>query len=256
MQVNKQILFSAVLLSLSFNNIYALDQKNVPLVKNVLEAFKGQNINAIAKLVSYPLERDAPIPAINNEREFIQRFNDVFDQRLLQTIVHSDVQKDWDEVGWRGIMLGDGDVWLNHDGKITSVNYQSRKERIVSTRLNAKGRRSLHRSVAHYAKSILEWETKRFHIRVDDVGKGQLRYVAWPKGKSTSEAPDIVLHNGKIAIDGTGRNQRYIFKNGKFSYHLNVNVIGTSRLVSSGTLDVFKNNQSILSEVAMRVNEG
>jgi len=253
MKFNKLSLFSIILLSLSFNSANALDQKDSALVKNVLDAFKGHNINTIAKLVSYPLERDAPIPAIKNEREFIQRFNDVFDQRLLQTIVKSNIQKDWDAVGWRGIMLGDGDVWLNHDGKITSVNYQSRKERIVSTRLNAKGRRALHRSVAHYAKSILEWETKRFHIRVDDVGKGQLRYVAWPKGKRTSETPDIVLHNGKIAIDGSGRNQRYIFNNGKFSYHLNVNVTGAISSASSGTLDVFKNNQPILSEVARSV---
>lgn len=253
MKLNKLSLFSAVLLSLSFNTCYALDQKNVALVKNVVDAFKGHNINAIAKLVSYPLERDAPIPAIKNEREFIQRFNDVFDQRLLQSIVRSDVHKDWDAVGWRGIMLGDGDVWLNHDGKITSVNYQSRKERMVSTRLNAKGRRALHRSVAHYAKPILEWETKRFHIRVDDIGKGQLRYAAWPRGKDTSETPDIVLHNGKIAIDGSGRNQRYIFNNGKFSYHLNINVIGTSSSTQSGTLDVFKSDQPILSEVALSV---
>ena len=253
MKFNKLSLFSVILLLLSFNTSYALDQKNAALVKNVLDTFKGHNINAIAKLVAYPLEREAPLLDIKNEQEFIQRFNDVFDQRLLQSIVNSNLEKDWDEVGWRGIMLGNGDLWLNHDGKIMSVNYQSRTERIASNRLNAKGRRSIHRSVAHYATSVLEWKTKRFHIRVDDVGNGNLRYVAWPNSKKLSEAPDIVLLNGKVAIDGSGRNQRYIFNNGKFSYQLNVNVIGTTSSTSSGTLEVFKDNQAILSEVAMSV---
>lgn len=254
MTLSKLKLIPVILVLLSFSNTYALDQKNYALVKNVLDTFKGNNINAIAKLISYPLEREAPLPDINNEREFIQRFNDVFDQNLLQSIARSDIQKDWDEVGWRGIMLGSGDVWLNHDGKISAINYQSNREQMVSNQLRAKGRRALHRSVSQYAKSILEWKTERFHIRVDEVGNGQLRYVAWPNGKRTSEAPDIVLLNGKSVIDGSGRNHRYEFSNGNFSYHLNMNVVSTGS-EPARKLEVFNGNKEILSEIAKEIRK-
>ncbi len=256
MQLYKKIiqltLLSGIILSLANSSVFALQPKNEPLVKKVLQAFKGKNINDIAKLVSYPLEREAPLPAIKNEKEFIQRFNDVFDQHLLSTIVNSKPQKDWDEVGWRGIMLGDGDVWINYDGQISAINYQSHTELMVSNRLRAKGRRALHRSVSQYAKSVLDWQTKRFHIRVDELKNGQLRYTSWAKNKKTSQKPDLVLFNGQLQVDGSGRNQSYVFHNGDFKYQLKVNSIGISS-ATYGMLKVFKGEQEVGSDAVVSV---
>jgi hypothetical protein len=81
---------------------------------------------------------------------------------------------------------------------------------------------------------------------------GQLRYVSWPKGKGTSEAPDLVLLNGKLQMDGTGRNQRYIFNNGDFRYHLNVNTIGSSS-ATYGMLEVYKGDNEVLKEAVVSV---
>ena len=256
MQLNKKInqlrLVSIVILSLASGNAFALEPKNEPLVQKVLQAFKGKNINDIAKLVAYPLEREDPLPPIRNEKEFIQRFNDVFDQHLLSSIVNSKIEKDWNEVGWRGIMLGDGDIWINYDGQISAINYQSPTELMVSNRLRAKGRRALHRSVSQYAKSILNWQTKRYHIRVDELKDGQLRYTSWSKGKKTSQKPDLILHNGMLQMDGTGRNQSYVFHNGKYKYQLKVNSIGTSS-ATYGMLKVFKGGQEVDSEAVVSV---
>jgi len=253
MKLNKKTtLISSVILSLSCATTVALEPKNEPLVNNVLKAFKGKNINTIAKLVSYPLEREAPLPAIKNEKEFIQRFNDVFDQHLLNSIVTSQPQKDWDEVGWRGIMLGDGDIWINYDGQISAINYQSPTELMVSNRLRAKGRRAMHRSVSQYAASVLDWHTKRFHIRVDELKDGQLRYTSWSKGKRVSEQPDLILHNGKLQMDGSGRNQSYVFYNKEYKYQLKVNTIGSSS-ATYGMLKVFKNGQEVGSEAVVSV---
>jgi len=253
MKLNKKTtLISSIILSLSCANVSALEPKNERLVKKVLQAFKGKNINAIAALVAYPLEREAPLPAIKNQKEFIQRFNDVFDQHLLGSIVRSNIQKDWDEVGWRGIMLGDGDVWINYDGQISAINYQSPSELMVSNRLRAKGRRALHRSVSQYAKSVLDWQTKRFHIRVDELKNGQLRYTSWSKNKRVSEQPDLVLHNGKLKVDGSGRNQSYVFYNKNYKYQLKVNTIGSSS-ATYGMLKVFKNGQEVSSEAVISV---
>jgi hypothetical protein len=40
-------------------------------------------------------------------------------------ITDSDHNKDWWQVGWKGIMLFKGDVWLNIDDTLLSVNYKS-----------------------------------------------------------------------------------------------------------------------------------
>jgi hypothetical protein len=216
-------------------------------------SLKDNNKVKLSKLVSYPLEREYPIPDIRNEREFIARFDQVFDQSLSRIIVNSNIRKDWNEVGWRGIMLNDGDLWLDHDGKISSVNYQSNAEKNLKNQIAAKGRRALHRSVNNFAESVLEWKTRRFHVRVDDLGEGKLRYSAWPIGKKTTNKPDIVLTGGKVIYDDSGRNHRYVFDNGNFSYQLKVNNIG-SISTPPGALEVYKGKQRFISEVAMEVN--
>jgi len=246
---------------------FAVEGQDIAKVQNLIEAFKSRNSASIAKLVSYPLMAKTNRPAINNEYEFVSRFDEVFDQNLFESIASSDARKDWNAVGWRGIMLFDGDVWLDHDGNILSLEqtstyvsnnkssnktytYQPVKSHVkpqmtqqVKPQILARGRSALHRSVSNYAQSVLEWKTNRYHVRVDDIGNGRLRYASWPVNVSTAVKPDIVLSNGRLEMDRTGRNHRYVFNNGNFSYHLNVNAKGDQ---SPGLLEVFKGNQRFL----------
>ncbi len=165
----------------------------------------------------------------------------------------SDARKDWNTIGWRGIMLFDGDVWLDHDGHILSVkpsrtyaaNNTANNSKAIVSKVLARGRSALHRSVSNYAQSVLEWKTNRYHVRVDDMGNGRLRYASWPVNVSTAKKPDIVLSNGRLEVDRTGRNHRYVFNNGNFSYHLNVNANGDK---SPGLLEVFNGNKRFLSD--------
>lgn len=233
----------------SFFSASALQPKESVLVQNIVDTFNSNNPVRIAKLVSYPLLRDAPIPAIKNEAEFIARFNEVFDQHLISLITKSNIQKDWSSVGWRGIMLADGELWLDHDGRIFSVNYHSALERNIQQQALARGRRALHRSVNSFAESILEWQTPRFHVRVDKVDDGNLRYAAWSKGKHLSQQPDIILNNGRMIMEGSGRNQGYIFQNGNFSYQLKMNS-GVSSQTNAGALEVYQSGKRIMQETA------
>ena len=257
-KVSKVVSYSLLLLSLLASQAFAVEEKDVAKVQNVIEAFKSRNTASIAKMVSYPLFAKSNRPAINNEYEFISRFDEVFDQDLLKSIVTSDARKDWNTVGWRGIMLFDGDLWIDHDGHILSVKQEStfvnnnttnnRIQNAPQTKpvVMTRGRSSaLHRSVSNYAQSVLEWKTNRYHVRVDDVGNGRLRYASWPVNSGTTVKPDIVLSNGRLEVDKTGRNHRYVFNNGNFNYYLNVKAIGDRSL---GLLEVYKGNQHFLSD--------
>ena len=242
---------------LSIHSAHALEPLQKASVNKVIQAFKQNNRAAISKMVSYPLFRQAPLAPVNSEREFLNRFDEIFDQRLLNTIIYSDMNTDWDHIGWKGVILNNGIVALDPDGDITEVNYHSSREqalveryysdRMVSQR--AKGRRALHRSVTNYNQAVIELTTKRFHIRVDKIDNGNLRYASWPMDKQLSDPPDLIITNGRL-VKFSGRNQRYIFDNGSYSYQLNVN---SSNNRNTGSLEVLKDGKSWIREEALRV---
>ena len=251
------LLLGFVLVLFPFNSAQAIEKNQISQVQKIVDAFKQNNRATISKLVSYPLLRQAPLPPINNERELLRRYDELFDQVLLSTITQSNIYTDWDSIGWRGVMLNNGIVAVDPDGNITEVNYHSPREQALINNLNssrvAKGRRSLHRSVVNYDQAVVELTTPRFHIRVDNVGvdQGGLRYTAWPINKQTSERPDLILNNGRVYYSN-GRNKRYVFNNGNYSYQLNIDSNGANAQ-ATGNLVVVKNGKPWISEVATKV---
>ena len=261
--IKRRRTFGAILLLVlvylvPFNTAQALETQQTSVINKVIQAFKQNNRVAISNMVSYPLFRQAPLAPINNRVEFLNRYDEVFDQRLLNTITRSNLHTDWDSIGWRGVILDNGIVALDPDGNITEINYHSPREQALVNKLNpnvannvAKGRRALHRSVTNYKQAIVELTTERFHIRVDDIGQGKLRYASWPINKNTSDAPDLILINGRV-LQNDGRNQRFVFDNGTYSYQLNFNA-SVAAVRPTGSLEVFKGGQSWIREVATRV---
>ena len=73
-----------------------------------------------------------PIPDIKDEAELINRFDEVFNDELTAVIASSNIDTDWDSVGWRGIMLNSGVMWVDTDGKIIAVNTQNAKEQALA----------------------------------------------------------------------------------------------------------------------------
>jgi len=257
----KTVLVSVMMLFIyimPIQNSFALEPQQKLVVSKIVEAFKQNNRIAIVNMVSYPLLRQAPIAPINNQNELLKRYDEVFDRTLLNTIIRSNIHTDWDNIGWQGVILNDGIVALDPDGNITDINYLSSFEQALLNKLHSermvkrdpKGRRALHRSVTDYNKALVELTTERFHIRIDEVGQGQLRYASWPVTKHLSEKPDLVLINGKM-LRGSGRNQRFVFNNGTYRYQLNINSMGADAL-PTGSLEVY-NGQTWVREVATRV---
>ena len=53
----------------------------------------------------------------------------MFNDELTAVIASSNIDTDWDSVGWRGIMLNNGVMWVDTDGKIIAVNTQNAESR-------------------------------------------------------------------------------------------------------------------------------
>lgn len=221
-------------------------------VKRFISVVKTRNPEKIAQTVYYPLNREVPIPPVKTPAELIKRFDEVFDAKLLDAISRSDPGRDWSEMGWRGIMFRDGQLWLDEDGRITTINYQSQQEKQLRTQLIRQDKSKLFSGLRQFQAPVLEWKTAKFHIRIDQLDDSSYRYAAWSIGKSTREKPDLVIRHGELKWDGNGGNHYYDFQNGEYLYRCYVNVIGTDT-TPPGELEVSRNNKVILSQAVIEV---
>lgn len=232
--------------------VCAVTEKDSADISAIIDAFKSQDKKVIATLISYPLNRETPIPSIKNEAELIEQFDQIFDKELIDVIASSDRDNDWSQVGWRGIMLLSGIVWLDDNGKIKSINYQTSKEKMLKNNLIEQQKQTLHSSVSVFYEPVLEWKTTKFHIRIDDLGDYNYRYTSWDVNKKTTEKPDLVLLKGEIVFEGSGGNHHYSFTNGQYVYRCYISVLGHSRS-APGTLEVFKDERLLLSDDVIEV---
>ncbi len=230
----------------------AIEQKYRILVVDFVAAVKSGDKAAIAEFIGYPLSRKYPIPAVNNKQEFVDRYDEIFDTVLVGKVDRSDIDKDWGAMGWRGIMFGSGEIWMGFNGKISSINYQSPLEAERLATIIKQQKSVLHSSIKTYSKPVLEWKTRRFRIRIDEMSAGKFRYASWSVDKPVAAKPDLVLQSGALSFDGSGGNHYYTFINGKYRYVCYVSYIGGEN-DAPGTLRVYKDEKEILDEPVIEV---
>lgn len=221
-----------------------LEDKEIERIKALITLFKKKDIDGISNKISYPLFRQYPIPHIKDKEEFKKRFSEVFDQILIDKIANSQISE-WSEVGWRGIMFENGDLWMDTDGIITSINYQSGYEKNLMTSLIAKEKGDLHTSLKTFKSPIYKIKTKIYLIRIDELSDYNYRYAAWKVNEKETSKPDLVINNGQIEYEGSGGNHVITFVNGIYTYKVYRNVIGTDTSPDI-TLEVKENGKVIL----------
>lgn len=248
--MKKRIIYFAILIfysQLTFSQ--DLKPEYQKFVKSFIANVKSNNKEGVAAFISFPLGRDYPIPAVKNKADFIKRYDQIFDNTLKNEIIKSDPAKDWSEVGWRGIMLGSGDIWIDTNGKLITINYQSQYEIDLKNKIISQEKTKLHPSIAKFKTPLYVLETSKFRIRIDDLGNDNYRYASWSLKNTQADKPDLVITNGKWISDGTGGNSHFDFKKGAYLYQCFIVVLGTSESPPA-TLTIFQNGKKILYQDA------
>ncbi|RXZ77786.1 hypothetical protein EBB07_27310 [Paenibacillaceae bacterium] len=90
-----------------------LDQLQKHVAKN--------NKAAVAELVSYPLRvnHDGKSLIIKTKKDFIARYNQIFTDEIKKKLLAQ--QADTVFVNWKGVMVGDGEIWIGQTGKQIAV---------------------------------------------------------------------------------------------------------------------------------------
>lgn len=218
-------------------------------VKSFIANVKSNNKEGVAALISFPIGREYPIPTVKNKADFIKRYDQIFDTTLKNEIIKSNPAKDWTEMGYQGIMLGQGDIWMDTTGKIITINYQSQAENDLKNKLIAGEKGKLHPSIAIFKSPVYILETSKFRIRIDDLGNDNYRYASWSIKNPMSQKPDLILTNGKWISDGSGGNSHYEFKKDAYLYECYIIVIGTDDSPPA-YLSIFQNGKEILNQNA------
>ena len=247
-----------ITLILSFNFIFVIGQgvnkKYEKIITCFIECIQSQNKEKLSRMISFPFDREYPIPQIKNKQDFFNRYTEIFDAGLIKMILTSRPAKDWSAMGKSGLMLRDGQVWLNLEGKLLAVNYQSTYEKSVTEELIEAEKRLLHESIKDFLRPVCQLETSTTRIRIDELREGKFRYASWPVHSKMSDQPEILIKKGKLEIDGSGGNRSYVFKKGNLVYNCVINVTGEKKSPPA-LLTVYKDDKEILSQKAYIVRK-
>lgn len=249
---NSHFILTRAVLGIAFTAIFSttayadnLSAEEKQQVAKIIQLFKAKNVNAISKQIQYPFQREAPLPHVKNATEMKTRFNEIFDKKLMNSITQSKYDQ-WSSMGWRGVMLDDGTVWLNGD-KISAVNYSSQAEQKHQQRLLAQQKVKLHSSIQQFKAPELLFKTSKYLVRIDLLDNNKYRYASWKLGQSQSNKPDLILNNGQVTMDGSGGNHHFEFKNGVYHYVVDRNIIGSDE-AAEVVLTVTQKNKEILNQ--------
>jgi hypothetical protein len=183
-----------------------------------LDLLRNNDAAGLAKLVHYPLSRGNPIPNVENEADFIRRYDTLLDSEFRKTLV----QTTWDSTNTMEsndrFMLGSGEIWLDYEGKIIAINHQSPAESQMQKASQTKMLIAIHPDVEPWQHNLKVCETDKFLIRLDEMAGGDLRYVSWSKPKTFKDKPDLILLGGESQQQGTMGGFTYTFKNEGWTY--------------------------------------
>lgn len=193
------------------------------------DLLKTNNPQQIAKNIVYPFSLGQGVPNVQNEQEFIEKYDVILPEYLRQYFIDSPI-KHWGSGGnLGGVCLNDcPDAHLTDDGKIIWIK-DSEELKQYRTEYIEKEKQTIYPSLKNYNYNLYTMETKDWLIRIDDMeGLYEVstqidipniyRFTAWEKGKTISDKPDIVIDQGHTEKDPEFRYspEYYVFSNSEY----------------------------------------
>jgi hypothetical protein len=221
--------------------------------QRIVKLICQDSIADLAQLIDYPLKRENPVPDITTPKEFILYSPILFDSAFKRKLASYNDSNIFQHEGVIGLGGGhfSGDIWLDEDGKIKCVNYQSAEELKLQQRLVKETKNIIHKSVNMWKKNYVTCETDKFIIRVDLMDDDDLRYVAWSKPKKISDAPDIVLFNGAQEFQGTMGGVTYTFENHDYYYRVDQKDLAPSDRYVGLFLRIYKSKKDLENAIPL-----
>jgi hypothetical protein len=165
------------------------------------------------------------LPDIETEGQMVRYFDTLFDKQFRQQVAKLD-SNSWDNVGWRGSMILDGEIW--DTDPVICINYSSPLEQRYAEYLRKKDMSRLHPSLRgnwepYYGCQLdgsacpgFEYSFARVDVSTDQEPDKEpsFRVAVFKKGTMASDVPDVVLL-GKRVIEGSMQLETLYFESDK-----------------------------------------
>lgn len=190
-------------------------------VNDFKDVLRSRDKRKIAKIISYPLAREYPVPDIANEDEFIERYDHVFDEEYISTLLNSSTEVDW-VVAYDWIGISFHGVWLNY-AYVHGIRHSTKKEVDYYNELVNNLKNNIHISLREMFRPVAYLETATLKIQIDQTRNYKFRYAAWSIDKQRSDAPEKILNDGEINYYGLAPDHEYRFIKNEQQYVIEIN---------------------------------
>ncbi|MEZ3551994.1 MAG: hypothetical protein K1W02_14960 [Muribaculaceae bacterium] len=183
------------------------DHSNLPEdVKPVALAILADSAESFAASVNYPLQRPYPIKDIKDSTEMVKYYPTLIDKEFKEK-VHQSPDSLWEQVGWRGWTLGNGEyLWID-GGKIYVMDYVSKREQEMLDSLRKEEIATLDPSMRKgWTPVMCVIDTLNgdiFRIDIDSVNESPVyRLSGYRASANLSGRPSLMLY-GNLETEGT-----------------------------------------------------
>jgi hypothetical protein len=231
------------------------DEDTVLITSSVIRSFRtiaslirAADKHSLSKLIDYPLARKNPLPKIENQNQFLSRFDLLFDRAFYDKFRQYDDSCIFYHNGYYGLVGGSfhGDIWISHEGKIIAINHESAMELSTRKHLEDSIKATMHESVRDWETNIFFGQTRKYLIRVDETSRG-LRYSSWQAGQHMSDKPSLVLYDGEEEPQGSGGGSFYLFKISPWTYRIEDREMCTEEYPCGWFLTLLKGDTEVSS---------
>lgn len=184
-------------------------------VKKLVKAVADNDSVGFSAIVSYPLSRPYPLHDIENAEE-MKNYYPVMVDDSLRNVLTASHPKDWEEYGWRGWSLKNGDyLWVDSD--IYDISYLSARERAMLDSLKTKEMESIENnyragwSPVMCLKGTDNGAVYRIDASDKDSGIAAYRLLVYAPGCNLRGVPAAV-YTGNRDEEGTAATIVYHFK--------------------------------------------
>ncbi len=207
-------ILALLLLTPFIGNTQMVSEKKKEVAAKFIDLVQDKDWKSLSEIINYPLGRDYPIADIQNKSEFLSRRKEVFDDSLITMISNSSADSsDWSEIDSQEILFKNDMVSLDSVGGLISVNYQTEASVILKDKLTELDRSSLPKYLQIYERPILQMETEKFLIRIDELKGPSYRLIAWIQGNRNPNTPAVIIvPSGVLKHYGVGSDYSYTFK--------------------------------------------
>lgn len=124
--------------------------------KYVITLIKNNNVDALSKEIKYPLYRQNPLPDIASAKKFKSYYPTLIDSNFIKKIQFYNDTDVFEHNLEYGLVGGpfNGDMRMDENGKIASINWHSKKEVTLKNRITKKVKKSIYPGINKWEENL------------------------------------------------------------------------------------------------------